>query len=678
MAHTIQQQAARTRYKTCGNSLIMNSTDENPLSSVGRHRYRPEIDGLRAVAVLLVVIYHAGLALPGGFIGVDVFFVISGYLITSIIWGELIQGRFSMMNFWERRCRRILPAALVVCLATVAMGWFQLMPRDFEALGQSAMAQALFCANFFFWQNTGYFDGPAELQPLLHTWSLAVEEQFYFVIPLVLLALSKVSPPRRQQAVMVVLCVIFIGSLLVSIDHVVRHPSAAFYLLHARAWEMMAGSLLALVPAVMDRLPRLLREIGAALGLALIIGSALLLSKETPFPGLAAIPPCLGAVLIVGMNHGSMTWTGKLLAWRPMVFIGLISYSLYLWHWPLFAFAHYWALEPLSLAHRLLLVAAGFVLAVLSWRFVETPFRTRQLCANRPAIFKFSVAGIACLIAVGSLIIWRDGFHSRTAHVAKYADAIFDSAFIRDMTLEDIREERFITLGAKSDDPPTLMVWGDSHAMAAMPAFDEVLKQHGLQGIAATRSSTLPVLGYFYPSKWGLNEQSIPFNEAIVHHAQTRGIKDMVLVAFWPGHGISDADRFKASLLETVNRLATSGIRPWIMLQVPIHSFDVPKALAHAAWKGLPIDNAQRCAKAEDWNGFLEKEAGLLDQIKQAGGRILDPRPAFVRDDGRYAIIKEDVPLYRDNHHLTTRGARLMLVPMFKEHLIPVMTGDKP
>jgi len=332
----------------------------------------------------------------------------------------------------------------------------------------------------------------------------------------------------------------------------------------------------------------------------------------------------------------------------------------------------------LTLSHRVQLIVAGFVLAVLSWRFVETPFRTRQFCASRHSIFRFSIVGIACLLTIGGLIVWREGFYSRTSHVEKYANARYDSAFVNEMTIEDVQHERFIPFGVELNKPPTVLVWGDSHAMAALPAFDQCLKQHGLKGFAATRSSTLPVLGYFYPSRWGLNEQAIPFNEAIVEFAQRKGITDVVLVAFWNNVGSNDPDLFKVSLLNTIARLTKTDVRVWIMQQVPMQPFDVPKALVKAAWTGKEIDIAEYCAKSQDSNGILEQDGAFLEQLKSVGSRILDPRPSFLREDGRYAIIKDDVPLYRDNHHLSMQGARLMLVPMLNESFIPVVTGVEP
>ena len=338
-------------------------------------RYRPEIDGLRAIAVMAVVLFHAGLGVSGGFIGVDVFFVISGFLITSLIIKDLEAGKFTLANFWERRARRIIPAAVVLVFVVLAAGWFLLLPSDYAALGKSAAWHAAFAANIYFWRNTNYFASAAEEQPLLHTWSLAVEEQFYLIVPLLLLALFRFPYFRSRGLLLALFLIGFAFSLALSIVVVPRMPAVAFYLLPTRAWELLAGSIIAILPAA--SLSRIWREILCGIALITIVVPCFIYTKETPFPGLAALPPCLGTALFIWASGPASTSIQNstfniqnLLAARPVVFIGLISYSLYLWHWPLFAFSTYWALDPLSLPYRLCLVAASFVLAILSWRFV--------------------------------------------------------------------------------------------------------------------------------------------------------------------------------------------------------------------------------------------------------------------------------------------------------------------
>jgi peptidoglycan/LPS O-acetylase OafA/YrhL len=267
---------------------------------ISNFRYRPEIDGLRAIAVMAVVLFHAGLGVTGGFIGVDVFFVISGFLITSLIFKDLEAGKFSFTNFWERRARRIIPASVAMVFAVLIAGWFLLLPSDYAALGKSAAMHAAFAANFYFWRSTNYFSGPADELPLLHTWSLAVEEQFYLFVPLLLAGLFRLPKLRSRRVLLLLFGIGFVISLALSIIAVPRMPAAAFYLLPTRAWELLAGSIIAILPTV--SLSRPLRELLCWTGFALILIPCFLYTKQTPFPGLAALPPCLGTALFIWVS----------------------------------------------------------------------------------------------------------------------------------------------------------------------------------------------------------------------------------------------------------------------------------------------------------------------------------------------------------------------------------------
>ena len=291
--------------------------------------YRKDIDGLRCVAVTAVVLYHFGLSAPGGFVGVDVFFVISGYLITAQIAGDIEAQRFSLLTFYARRCKRILPALLVVCTACLLAGWFVLWPGDYKALAASVRYAAFGLANFYFLWNTGYFDQASDLLPMLHLWSLGVEEQFYFAWPaLLLLAL----PLGRRWLIALLLALIAI-SLGASINAVAADQKAAFYLPHLRAWELAIGGLLVFLPHM--RLPSYAREILGAAAALLILGAIVMLTKASPFPGLSALPPVIGAALLIWHTmHGGSSAVSRLLSLAPAVFVGKISYSLYLWHWP--------------------------------------------------------------------------------------------------------------------------------------------------------------------------------------------------------------------------------------------------------------------------------------------------------------------------------------------------------
>lgn len=343
--------------------------------------YRADIDGLRAIAILPVVFFHAGFGFAqGGFVGVDVFFVISGYLITSLVHREMLAGEFSLARFYERRVRRLFPALFAMLSACAVVAAWLLLPQDLRYFGGSLFATTLFSSNIFFWLEAGYFDVAAERKPLLHTWSLAVEEQFYLLFPFFLLLVLRYLP-RRLVAVIGAVTVV---SLLTSEWMLRNSDSAAFYLAPFRAWELGLGASLALI-APRTRHDNRYAEAFAWLGLALISASVAAFSWQTPFPGLHALVPAVGAALVIWSGSRASTHAARILSARPLVFTGLISYSLYLWHWPLLVFARHFAIRELTAAERLGVLLASVVLAMASWRYIERPFRGGATASCRDA-----------------------------------------------------------------------------------------------------------------------------------------------------------------------------------------------------------------------------------------------------------------------------------------------------
>ena len=336
--------------------------------------YRPEIDGLRAIAVTSVLAYHADIAAaPGGYVGVDIFFVISGYLIMTTLAADIRRGRFSVVSFYERRIRRIFPALFAMAAFCLVAGALLFAPGDLQKLGQSLGAMALFSSNLLFCfdsEPTGYFAHASATQLLLHTWSLAVEEQFYILMPIGLYLLRR-RPARETTAWLAALAAL---SFALSVVMVAHWQTGAFYLVFPRAWELLIGSLMALglVPPLRRRS---LREAEAALGLVLLAWPIFLYSRDTPFPGAAALPPCLGAWLIIHAVTAGPTLVGRGLATRPMVWVGLISYSLYLWHWPIVVLVKYLNMGKLNAQTTIVIVVASFTMGALSFRFVERPFQ---------------------------------------------------------------------------------------------------------------------------------------------------------------------------------------------------------------------------------------------------------------------------------------------------------------
>ncbi|MDQ7070887.1 MAG: acyltransferase family protein [Rhodobacterales bacterium] len=434
-------------------------------------QYRREIDGLRAVAVIPVILFHAGFTVfSGGYVGVDIFFVISGYLITTILINELEQGNFSILRFYERRARRILPALFFVMLFCIPFAWMWMLPSQLEDFSQSLVAVGLFVSNILFWRESGYFGAASETKPLLHTWSLAVEEQYYMLFPIFLMLFWRFG----RNPVFYSIIAISVLSLLLSELGWRKYPGANFYLAPTRAWELFAGSIAAFMVTAKPRKPSTPLS---TFGLALIVFSIFFYDNNTPFPSVYALAPVGGTALII--LYGTRgTWVASLLSHKSFVGIGLISYSAYLWHQPLFAFARLRSLAPPEHWVMLALAAASLGLAYLTWRFVENPFRKRRAPLRDPFLASqralFGVAGLvgAGFIAIGLYGDSRNGLlfgasynPAQTATIA-YAnydkDGLYrrrDCFLERQQTSADIKD----TCSTAQND---ILIIGDSYAAA--------------------------------------------------------------------------------------------------------------------------------------------------------------------------------------------------------------------
>ncbi|HEY1380945.1 MAG TPA: acyltransferase family protein [Gemmataceae bacterium] len=633
--------------------------------------YRRDVDGLRAVAVLSVVLCHAGLGLPGGFVGVDVFFVISGYLITGLILKDLRAETFSLADFWERRVRRIVPALLTVTAVTLVAGWFLLMPEAYASLGKSVAGLTLLISNVQFWRDTDYFAAAAREKPLLHTWSLAVEEQFYLLVPLALLLLARGRLLKRGWPL---LTLAMMASFGLSVYGMRGHADATFYLLPTRAWELFAGCLLAFLPAARPGRPALRKELLAGAGLALILVPCFLYDEKTPFPGLGALPPVVGTALLIWVGRDAsarLPLVNRGLARNPFVFVGLISYSLYLWHWPLFAFAWSASVQPPSLGHRVLLVVAGLALAVVSWRYVELPFRNRKLVITRPRLVGATGLAFLSLLAAGVTVYCGDGVAGRLPSEARHFASFFqkDLRYNRSLEAEDV-PGNLLHFG-NANAPAEILVWGDSHAMSLLPAIESLCRETGVAACAATHRSTAPVTGWFNRSKFGMQERALPFNAAVLDYARAGGIRKVVLAAYWNTY-FPDPE-FPAALLRTVDALRAAGVETYFVKDVPTYGFNVPKALALYSLHGRdPHALALPVTEYEAANPF---HASFLPGLKERGVVILDPVPVL---QARTASTDDILPFdasgsfYRDEQHLGTYGA-LAVKPLFS----PVFTDAR-
>lgn len=494
-------------------------------------QYRKDIDGLRTIAVLPVVFYHAGLGLPGGFVGVDVFFVISGFLITYLLVSEIDKNEFSILNFYERRARRILPALFVMVFVTTCFASTILMPFDFEDFGKSVISTTLFSANIWFFLQQGYFTEAAELEPLLHAWSLGVEEQYYIVFPIILLILSRFL---ASMSVFVLILLLGLGSFFAATDALSSAPEAAFYLPHLRAWELLIGSLLAIAIYrtwwSASWLPLWLAHLVSIIGFGAIFWPIFSYSAETPFPGTAAFWPCFGAMLLIAVGSKNRSIGSVFLSLPPMVFVGKLSYSLYLWHWPVISLLFYQtgALTPLS---GLACVAVSFVLAFLSWKFVEQPIRDRKRISSC-AIALGSAAAILFSTSLGFVIWQLDVFPNR---IDLSLLAMADS----DNYLHDRRDCHFITperarvgdvcIRGSEGVQPSFVLVGDSHADAFSPAVFAAASDLGVAGFQYTDSGFVPL-----PGIWRLDREGTAKVDAFISFLEERpSIRTIIITRYW-------------------------------------------------------------------------------------------------------------------------------------------------
>jgi peptidoglycan/LPS O-acetylase OafA/YrhL len=628
-----------------------------------RGTYRPDIDGLRAIAVLSVVLYHGGLpGFSGGFVGVDIFFVISGYLITAIIWRDLQRGHFSLAEFYARRVRRIFPALCATLALCSVAAYILLIPRDLIAFGKSLNATILFFQNFRLLKEVGYFDAPAIDKPLLHTWSLSVEEQFYAVWPLLLAIAARLLPPKRVLTVIIAAAIV---SLVLAQWRLEGYPKDSFYVSYYRMWELLVGAALALAPPYL--FVRRYAPYAALSGVAAIICAVVCYDASTPFPALTALLPCMGAALIIGAGSVS-NGISSLLGLGPLRFVGLISYSLYLVHWPLFSFAHLYVYDTLSLGLRLVIVAASVLLAYLSWRYVETPFRRPSSRTRVTLLRGAAAAGLLCV--VGTSFVVEAGFPFRAneavlaaQNVAKDLAETGLDKYCPPVAVEGLQA---CSLGQKQG-RYDLVLWGDSHAAHYIPALSKIVEQNHLAGIVFGFAGCAPFV----------DDDSIPkgcrlFNERVrAWIVQQKSLRLVLLASRWSVHRreIDRASRRPrgnaqgglAATLATLNKLKVAAV---ILGQVPEFANNVPLCVAHAGFHGR---DAQRCVTQP--RASVQKRYQFVDDYfhslqSQYDFAVASPLPALCDHSLCRAVAKGDILMIDDNH-LSEAGA-LYLGPYLK------------
>ncbi|ACL55894.1 acyltransferase family protein [Methylobacterium nodulans] len=663
--------------------------------------YRPDIDGLRGIAVLAVVLCHAEIgAASGGYVGVDVFFVISGFLITEIILREIDAGQFSLAAFYHRRITRILPAFAVMTTVTMVVGALILTPGDLRSLGLSAVAAALSLSNVAFWRSAGYFDTDSAEKPLLHTWSLGVEEQFYLVFPVFVLALTRLSPPRRTAVIGVVL----VGSALLSFVAVLASPKAAFYLVPTRAWELLVGSMTAIFMRS-GRPPSLAPNALGLVGLAMIVWPILRYDSETRFPGLAAVVPTLGAALVIVGSARAGSPINRLLSAAGLVFIGKISYSLYLWHHPIFAFYRYVTQEEFKPGAQVTLIAASFAVGAASWRWVEVPFRRSYAKARHSVVFVGGGAASSLVCALGLGLFASGGLPQRfepgrrqfiadneaIAGEWPYPAACGNyslSAFAAGGPIRYCRPGVSAMSWAGANSPPDLpkrgliLAWGDSNLEQLYPVFQRwnaADPPGGRQVIMATYGGCPPLLG--------LNSRTPgfhcgEFNRSVLQRALEADVETVVLGASWTGwidgwsarHGDNNLCSWPGACTSTrsleerlrlfreafgasLGPIRRTGKRIVIILPFPTFSKAVAPYVARAA--ALGWTGGERLSQEGYRQAFGHARFLLEEVAREYGAEVVDPSLILceglscpITDGGRSS--------YRDSNHLSVASSLLL------------------
>jgi peptidoglycan/LPS O-acetylase OafA/YrhL len=660
------------------------------ITAVTSPTYRPDIDGLRAVAVLSVVAFHFDANwLPGGFVGVDIFFVISGYLITGIVWSELAAGRFTLKGFYQRRILRIVPAYYLVLAVSFLAGALVLMPLEFDAFSMSARASVLFAANFWFAQRVDYFDQASEQDHLLHLWSLAVEEQFYVVFPLVLMLLVRLAGASTRRALVLVLA-LGIASLVASLATAVLAPRAGFFMPHTRAYELMIGALLAISGAGSGLSPAK-REIAGGLGLALIAASFVMLSDRLVYPGGWALLPCFGAALVILSGRGGQPRVTTVLRWPVSVAIGLVSYALYLWHWPVIAFARTFGFDPASPATTVSLLLLMALLSSATWRFVERPVRGWRYRGAVHAFGLFACLSLAAL-AITVAVEANDGLPQRIpARVASLMSANDEwRASERLACMSRWRDDDFSLVERGAHDSPCrlgaasgsarVLLWGDSHATALAPGVDAALADLGVGGLLVAKAGCPPLI---HPTINGSEPDGSCqlFTKRILDQAIAARLDAVVLAARWTliaegGTGVDlrfapppsaavRSERLVAlqeAALVLGERLEDAGIPVVLIHTVPEPGINVPSAIAVADRFGfVEPEGAQRgtaLARQRATRAALERAA------VRHGWQMVDPFDALCSAGGACRIEALGEPLYFDSNHLTVRGARMLSVDL--------------
>lgn len=646
-------------------------------------KYRPDIDGLRSIAVLSVILFHFGTpGMGGGYIGVDIFFVISGFLITGVIQKDQETGNFSFKNFYIRRVKRILPALYAMTSVTLGVGFIFLFPKEFEEFCKSAIAALFNAANILFWKKNGYFDLGNEYKPLLHTWSLAVEEQFYIGFPLFIFVFYRFA--RRSLFAATAFSAALSFALSVYLQE--KSPSANFYLLPTRAWELACGALLVLYPGRIY-LSRTAGTVITLIGLLCVFTPLFTYTEETVFPGLAAAPVCVGTALLIlsGSQEATErpTFYHRLITLPPLLYIGKISYSLYLWHWPIFIFIY--LIFGMSFFTVGAMFGLTFICGALSYHFIEAPYRIGKFTDRQ--ILKHMAIWSLALIGFAAYGIFNKGLPNRFPAETKHA---FSGQFNYDPDIRHCSENPAAALKPDAciiGDPklgkPNILLWGDSHGRAYTRALKRAAEKKKVNFYARSIGGCIPGVGNFRSGR----KLCQTYSATVLDFIEANDIKKVILIARWSFYrnggegrnrvklyddkGLIQKDalarKFDAAFEKTINALQERGVKLYLVHQGPSFDTHIPEYVARRyLWWDVRRKEANSSLTDrilyEKYNEKFERKYDVFLQEKNVTqiypGDMLCPNP------GPCLTEKDGYALYRDTNHLSVYGSEYV-APLF-------------
>jgi len=645
-------------------------------------KYRPEIDGLRAIAVLSVILFHLQVAgFAGGFVGVDVFFVISGYLITGIILQDYNAGWFTFADFYKRRIRRIIPLTVVVYAFTLLVSYFLFFSEQYASINHVLKSSLVFVSNFLLLRKPGYFDPSTQENPFLHTWSLSVEEQFYIFFPLIIYTLLRYASDKWKRGLVLIAILSFAVNILV----VSYSTQKAFYWPHTRAWQLLCGALLA-TGIIKSASKQWLNNLLSVAGILMVLTAVVLYQENTQYPGWYALLPVAGACCIIYSTVNG-TLAHRLLASRPMVFVGKISYSLYMWHWPFWAFASFLVIGPLSIAQKAILIVVTFIVSYVSYRLIEQPFRSKKAAANKFTVW--GIMGSSALLMVLALLFINNHDGIGKKEWKAYEQDLYsngDKMWEKLRSLETANMKDYTKISASAigvaDSTSSFLLLGDSHARALAAGVDALAKETGKTGMVLCASSCPPVCGLRYKVDASHLQ---PFMENSMLFIQRHPeIRIVVLSARWSSY-FDTQMRFERTLVpldnnvtitsqqellwhgleQTILQLQAMGKTVKLIGPIPELKATVNEMLIAQKLFGVP---RQACSPTEV--EFTAKNKELLDELKVLAKRnnvqLISVADSFFADS---PYMQGTTSVYRDKNHLSEKASCVAagnIIPLLK------------